>query len=790
MPTDSAVTVAGVIDSTWEITEPIAHLKALTEGGQRLAAAFIKTGDHHAELLQNPQSLPAGTLLQEAYIVTYFWSERAKSFLILWRDILFEQQKAVVLLQQGQITETAVSALRTHSEEVVRQAAAELDQFVAEKTQKDRHQRGGLQRQIERLRLQHNPWPVYREQLQMLSGQMSSLLELSDEVLAAGQSFIRLQALINERVNQAIHLIQTNQAIAQQAIDRIEEEPAEKPGKLVVYLEDTEENLPAPASLQEFMGQLESLSAELPEKLQVPVATEAGWLQYKEINFHKSVQQWLESEIMPLVYEIWEVIEIGANGLKMSLLNIRNRASLLATEQKEGKTPDLTSADFSQPLQAYIKKAEATFAELTQLKAMIGQRLTEQFNLATVYSPTQAFLPVTLQSTIKQLRVNQNAILTSIQAWALRQTRAVRKIRQTVEREEALSTSEKVVRYLQSRTPGSSSSHYNSIFLTKGYIGESFWVGRQDELSHLRKLIEDWRMGYRGAVTLSGQRFSGKSLLGDLIANRFFPKNTIRLVPQSTLSLHGRRLDVTYDLEEALSFVRKNTLNTPSLVWIDDLELWRDPNIPLGKNISALRRYIDQYGNQLFFLVSLSNWLQAHLDRFYEINKVFQADINLDRMPLRHIREAIMIRHGATHKLLVDAKGREVSPQQFNQMTIRVYRQAHGNIGEALNLWAYSTQTLDEERVQHQLGSLPELPDFLNPDNALLLTSITLAKMTNEYRLRKLFGPAFVDQYRGALQRLINIGLLHRGLDGWLTLNYVAANDVARLLQRKHYIDS
>ena len=157
-------------------------------------------------------------------------------------------------------------------------------------------------------------------------------------------------------------------------------------------------------------------------------------------------------------------------------------------------------------------------------------------------------------------------------------------------------------------------------------------------------------------------------------------------------------------------------------------------------------------------------------------------------MPIHEVREAIMIRHGATHKTLVSKEGEPVNVNQFRALIDRVYRNSEGNIGEALNRWSATTRKVDEELVLNEMGKNFTLPDFVTADFGILLSSIMMNKRTNEYRLRKLFGPAFTDVYRPILQRLISIGLLNRQLDGWLEVNEVLVNDLAKLLESKGYL--
>ena len=79
-------------------------------------------------------------------------------------------------------------------------------------------------------------------------------------------------------------------------------------------------------TLKSYAETLEQKVNGLPEKMQVTIATERGMLQYKEITFRKSVRLWLESEILPILYEVGDLRESADSPLQLSLVNICNRA--------------------------------------------------------------------------------------------------------------------------------------------------------------------------------------------------------------------------------------------------------------------------------------------------------------------------------------------------------------------------------------------------------------------------------------------------------------------------------
>lgn len=766
---------------------PEDYLEALTAGAEALIEAAQDMGNSCLQAISKEESADLSH-----YFIPFCWAERFKDFMILWRDMLFEQQKARILLVNGQLREPTWLRLREESRETLTSAALELKAYPEKELQRIRRGRRGSAFQLEHWQKQENPWPTYSKQLDFLATQCRSLLKEHRALLKLTESFVAIRDLIAQTLKTSKEELEELERLAVDAIafigENIDQAKGPKPGRIAARLEDLETQLQDPHHSAAFSDLLEPLLLELPDRMQVSVGAEEGLLQFREINFRRSARQWLESKIIPVLYEVWELLENGRLGMQMSLVNIRNRAILFAAEVKENDSLGVGKADMCQPLQAFLTKKTDVQASLSELQSLIEKRLEEEFFLSAIYYLRKDFLPAPLQSTIKQLKLGQNILLGRIQRWWRQGRSRFQQFKFSVEQEESLGAPEKVVRFIRSRTADEENQHYTSIFLTKGYIGESFWVGRKNELDHMETLIDNWRRGFRGAVLLSGQRFTGKSLFGELVANRYFSKNTIRLTPKSILSVQSRRKTVGYHLGEALDFIGKYNLNASCLVWIDDLELWRDTDVQLISNMRKLGQSMNNQAGRIFFMVSMSNWLRAHLQKFFDMEDMFQTEINLDRTSAADIREAILIRHGATHKNLVDEKGREVNPQQFRKMTNRIAKASEGNIGEALNWWSFSTKRMDEERVIHQFQSSYALPDFLNPDSALLLSAIMLEKRTNEYRLRKLFGPAFSGKYGRIVQRLISIGLLSRYPDGWLEINEAAVNYVGRLLDRKGYL--
>ena len=760
------------IEKTWSAPD---YHSALSGGAAVLAEAMQLAGDLASQNLATGQT---GSIENtDDFLLHFEWAEQAKNFLLLWRDILFEGQKAELLRQDKKVDTGALADLKARSLETIQAASASLKNFPPKKLDEIRTGRKGEKKQVEDWKLQTDPWPKYREQIGQLAGQCGELKRRHEQLARDSATMRDIRSLANETVLFCEAEINSFKETAGQA-DAFVEANHSEPETVANYLEDFEGDFKIRSYASSFTHVLDEKLNELSEKIQVPVSIDGGLVRQREIALRRQTRQWLESEILPILYEVWELTERTGNSLKMSLVNIRNRTIILSKNESEVM---LENIDLCQPIHAFLKNTAEDEKDFWELKSLVSSRLNECFELSATFRPPE-FLPVPLHSAIEQMRLDQNPVLVKIRDWAQGLGGRLKQAKSDAVRENALSISEKIVRFIQSRSPDVDNSHYGNIFLTKGYIGESFVVGREDELAHVRKIVNNWRLGFRGAVILSGCRFSGKSLFGELVAGRHFIGHTVRLSPNSNLQVGSRQMTTTTDLGEALRFIEKNSLGERQLIWLDDLELWSDAKLPLSQNVRRLCQAIDRLSDRLFFLVAMSNWAFEHLNRFHELNRVFQAEVNLDKMDAAEVRQAILIRHSAAHRSLVDEEGEEVSPQQFQRMCERIFRSAHGNIGDSLAQWSAATRRMDDERVIHRPGPGHPLPAFLHPDSRILLRTLILGKRSNEYTLRRTFGPAFKDKYAGILQRLLRTGLLTRQMDGQLEVNEVAVNELGRMV--------
>ncbi|MEZ4983723.1 MAG: hypothetical protein R2795_01585 [Saprospiraceae bacterium] len=718
--------------------------------------------------------------LYAEFLLHYEWMPAAKSFVLLFlRDTALECQKAHLLWLDNRMTNASYEKWHQSAHATLVQASSELSDYYDTLLAAYPAQNRTTQQQLDRWKHQDLPWPVYKEQFIMVGQQIAGIEKQAAFLLDKRPLIQQIEQLITINISDCEQELKSLNTIAQQglAFDGATD-------VAIPFVEELENSIPQTQYGVSCNQEVEQAVKRLPGDISIMIGSKAGQLTTKELNLQKFINRWLDAEVFPLLYEIWELTINIRNNLKMALVNIRNRAVILSGENKsnasEGNALFLPLANFQQQLQLLQQ-------ELSNLQSTLRERMEGNFCLSNLYQKEELFLSVPFSSNITQFRKSQNALGTLIANWWKVGQQTVEKGLAKLRAEDALGHAEKISRHIYQRTPRAHNHPYTSIFLTKGYVGESFWVGRQQEMERMDTLITRWLDGYRGAALLTGPRLCGKSLFGDVVSNRYFPTSTLQLHPNSHFHWKGKRYYCGYNLKDALEVIARHSTDQKPLVWIDDLELWHDHQYNISLNVATLQHYIDRYANRIFFMVAVGNPLATLLETTHQFSHAFQAVVPLDTMPFEAIRQAVSIRHGATHKVMVQGEeNMAVGPGEFNAFVQQVFRQSAANIGETLNNWAVSVEMTDEQLMRFVPLGRQVMTDFPDAAMALILRILVLEKRTTEYRLRKRFGPAYNPTYSQALLRLMGMKVVERHIDNWLELNETVANEVTHWLVTKN----
>lgn len=735
----------------------------------------IEIGDPCYQFLQQ-DSLPSGSKKASPYhLVTYHWVEQVKMLLILTRDSLFEQYKAMIFHQDGSISKKQLEELWQRTQQLLQKAVNNI------KTTNQFPNTSRSSQLLKQWKHQKNPWPVYKKQLLLIIEQIQLLVEGYQTLLTIQKVFEAIGLLINDTIQNCLNDLKNNSEKIDQVIELIIA-PNKKSSHNLSAIHEVSNQLKLIPHFSLFKEALENLLAPYDITFSPIINVKGGILERRDFLPYKNTIQWFESEIDPLLHEVWEMTDQGTSGLRMILLNMTNRLDIIQQERPQELFNNQTT--LIKPLQTFQKDLTSLVENTISLTNLIHKRVETELRLSALFDSKTHFLAVSFQSTLNQkIWNNKSGWLAQAQHWIAVIMGKLNQLHSKIYQEQSLSISEKIVICIKSRQIDPANKHYANIFLTKGYVGESFIIGRTPEINRFKNLVDNWKEGFRGSVMLIGDRFSGKTVFAEIVARKFFHNNFYSLRPKNSLTIDGRKMQTSYDLKEALDFFCKHSINKKPMIWIDDLELWWSKNIPFYQNIQHLMNCIDAYSNRIFFVIATNTKARHKIANFSHAKRIFQAEINLNQLSKEYIQQAIYIRHGATQKKIVDQNRDELTIKAFNKLIHKIYKTARGNIGEALLHWANSTYYVDENTVEHRLEAYKSLPSFLNEDSSLILELLLSYKRANEYLLRHLLGgKAFEMRYATVIRRLINVGILERQLDGYIEIEATIVNDLKQML--------
>ncbi len=789
-------TLRASIESSWPTAPPRLQERALAAEGKHSIASLVERGDAAFAALATGGSKLDRATEARSYAICFDWTEGAKAFALLWRNILFEWQHALILEAEDGATPAELEQLAVASEQLQLRALTEwYEAFELDLRSLDEDPKRRRDRMFD-WSLQQNPWPVYREQLTEIAAQLSLLHGSFAERLQATSELQRLGDELEGTTDQYRTDLATLRQQATAAIDLIDEAEDGSPSRISISkLEVLDPLAKVSGHLEGFTRRFSGSIERLPEEVKLFVEPKDGELPYREINLERQTGQWVSAEILPTLQRVERTVEQSAADLSRTLIDVRNRVTLLRdSERPEGKpggaAPDEDRERLRHVLGAYLQRLFAVEKAFASDGAEIYEKVRTNLRLSNAANRDLSFLEVSFQAGLSQVRRTQGALLDRIGRWLNDQQLSLRRFQYQFAEEESLSVGEKVVRALNARRTDPANAAYVSVLVTRGFIGESFHAGREGETTRAVNAIEGWRAGFRGTLAITGQRYSGKTHFAELIAGRYFEQRVVRLRPNSNFEIAGRRETTTQDLGAALAFLRKHALQESVMVLIEDLELWWGAECSLSENATVLRETMDDLSNRLFFVVTMGNWTFTELSRGLNLSAAFQLELNLDTMPLADFTQTVLTRHAATHVRLVDPAGKELSERKLREHAEVIWRSARGNVGDGLRRWAQSVKYLDANTVQLTDRSNYPLPNFIDPDVGVVLAAVKRARYPNEYELRRYFGPVFPTVYRPVVQRLIRLGILVRHRSGRLSVSPSASNEIGRILQREDLLQS
>ncbi|TVZ28379.1 hypothetical protein JM83_3504 [Gillisia sp. Hel_I_86] len=721
---------------------------------------------------------------QECYLLHYALAKPFKDLMLLHRDVFLQLQIASHKAEENVVKKDSIKAHFLESKSILHQALNAFQKNVEQEYRTIARFEKSRKAISRKTKHQQNPWPVYKEQFE-------NILEQIQLIDTAGLTFQKVIEIFNSIKKFTKTSYENSLEEAENSRGTIE--------TVLTSLEKMKENEEVPLLVAEITLAIKKIETSSGRKLEgftdlvedkvkslatlnFPTATNEGLLLIKKIDFNRAVKKWLDYELLPYLIDLWENQNNLASYYKHSLINLKSSLKLI------------TNNNSFSPLHAQIatlKEIQKTIGlnigKQQQIIAQIEHKLENQLLATNIYN-SEEFLEVSFQSSLNQYTADSSGLLIG---WFQKIKTAFKFLNSSYEKTTSLpqdNAMEKAINCIKFRMVKEENAYYDTLFLNKNFIGDLFLVPRVEEENKLDVCFNDWQKGFNKSALLTGNNLSGKSTFMEDFAKKHFGKDNILLETDSTITIEGRKFKTTKNLKEALQEVNKNIYNTRPVLLIDDLEYWRSDEISFLDNVRALVNFVLSESNRIFIMVSISKAMQKHLDQRIPFSNAFTTRLDLNKTRTEEIFKAVLIRHGASHKKLVNEDRHVMYPKHIEHKVQELSSRFKNNIGEILQAWSYSTKMIDNNLVVFE-GEDCSFEDFFSAEELIILKYVFLYKYVNEVLLKNFLGKGYNIHFDSGIKRLVNTKVLLRNPNGNLILNRVITSDIYEILRYRGTIN-
>lgn len=751
-------------------------VELLRDNERALVALYLEKAD--AFLPKNEKEEEKKSM--EGYIWNYFFSEKFKNLSLLIRDTLLQVCISQQTLAEKRIGKEKAQNHLESCKALLNEAIAVTCRELAGEIQVLKSKEGALERKFETILHLKNPWKIYREQYTTILKQIEEILSADDLIQETIMTFTLIRSNLERMgfdIKKQNHVFLQKTQECQKLFENLER--SNHIDETLQWMEAILEELLKFEGKQEHQvrileGWLESLKS-----FTVPVNSRGGLLVTKQVDFKKVTTKWLDYFILPDIIELWEDQETIISRIKHVISQVRGSLSIA----KKAESPANFNSDRN-AIQLLLDGIRENARRATGLLIHIDQTIRSDFWVTTVYAD-QEFLKVPLQTSFTSLRPKNHPLGQWLQRTVGSLLSSIDKKYKETREKTPHQELELALQVIENRTHPDHPDHYHALFLTKNFVGDLFLVPRTEIENKLEEIVQQWRAGKSRSILIGGAPLCGKSTMAEHLSKVDFPKQTILLTPNSELSVEGRKFKTTQDLKAALDFVRKAIHTSSPLVLIDDLQLWRSREHSLLSNVQALLDFISTHGDRSLILATLPDILVKHLDSRLSFSSSFTHYFDLNQSSTDQIYRAIMLRHGASHKVLFHQHEEEPFTEREIQKKIQTLcKKFEYNLGAVLQAWTFCTRVFEGERVQFVEKNI-ELNDFFTAEEVLLVKHILLFGYGTDLEFKTFFKDRFEVEIRPAIRRLLNIHILGRNEAGQLVLQDGVKQDVYSLLKYK-----
>lgn len=716
------------------------------------------------------------------YLVHFSYPDRFKSILLLVRDVLLQLSIAKLRAAEGLVSDTMLEDHFVKSQTLLNtELEKSLSYFVQErKALLDKP--GILKRKIESVKHFSNPWKTYQVQFETLAGQFNEI-DQNDKSL---EQTITLYGLIRDMILQLrTDVLNTNGLFASKADECLKElKKTTEIEQLNITIKAFEELTSLGIGLEirseSTLRHLEDSVDKLPT-LSIPVNTAGGYLVVRKVDFRKSSEKWLDYEILPYLTDLWDLQEATYS----HLLNVA--AQIKSSLQVAKKTQQLVSFDAEmESLTSVSDQQKNAIKQSQDLITYIEDELNENYKVTEIYLEEE-YLKVPFQTNFSRLTSSKQGIFNTYWPKITHLFKNLGKQVKEVKDKTPHQRLEIALEILETRNEKEAPDHYHSLFLNKNFIGDLFLVKRKEHEDELVKILNFWKKGQSRSLAILGDPLSGKSTLLEFASHQFKSNEVHYLSPGAEISIEGRKLKMGRDLDEVLSFVKRSVRNSKPILVLDDLHLWRSSDCSLRTNAKSLIGFISSSSTKAFVIIGMTNALRLHLDSRMQFSQGLSNLLDTNLASSDAIYKAVMLRHGASHRAIYEKEGIKMTEAQLQRKIAWLTKKFNFNIGAVLQAWIFCTDVQADGSIRFSEKET-HLNDFLSITELLILKNCLLFGYSSDLELKNLFTDRYETEYKPAVRKLLNIGVLDRDTNGYLIVKNTVRQDLYSILKYRELL--
>lgn len=706
----------------------------------------------------------------ELYWFNYAIPESFKALFTFVVDVYFQLQKAKIYRKEGLKSKEDVKALTLSSHKLLLSNFEEFQVFnnpMAYLISQNVNVSYNLEHH-------ENPWSVYRRQLETLQKEIQVITKRFNKIHDQSNVLESLKGIIVKHGDRVTKNCEDLKGITNAVADALDRK--DDPKQIIAHIEKVvNDDKGIDKTHQKFTEDLEQEINKL-TTLDIPLKLTDGTLDIGIYNLESSVRKWLDYEVLSNFIDLWALKDNLRNYFRISLTHIKNNLKVKLEADEEINYPSLY--DSLNKLFDEIKRHQLKEEHIVET---INKEVADNLIISNYFKSGNP-LEIPLKNTIN---FKGGDLFKKVGQWFNKLTKPLFSSEQ-IHHDSNIETATQCIAH---RLIKVENEQYDSLFLNKNFIGDLFLIKRPVLESKITQTIDLWRNGFNQSALITGTRLSGKSTFINYISRLHFTKEVFVLEPNCEIEIAGRTIQVNYDLGQVLREIKKyEHQNSEKLVLIDDLELWRSDSVTLLDNVRSLIRFLESETDHTFVMVSCSVFVKHILDNRLGFSEGFSTVVDVSQASESEVNQAIVLRHGASHKTLYNAKMEPISNQQLNKLIKRQAFRNKFNLGEVLQAWTYTSVVKDYNKVMITEDE-PDFPNFFTTDELLVLKQVFLYRYSNEERLKVEMGFRFDSDLRSTIKRLLNTKVLERDINGDLSINTIVLQDIQNILQEESILN-